>query len=209
MAMTSSARLRSAHRRRRHALRLIRLVAAAAVVGVLLHHALASSSPAALVGIVHDDDHAGLGTADGVVPDGVTVFDDRYPAVTRLDPDLLQALRSAAHDAARDGVEVEVNSGWRSPAYQQRLLEEAVAQYGSRAAAARWVATPATSEHVAGEAADVGADGATWLAAHGASYGLCPVYRNEPWHYELRPDAAEHGCPAPYADPAHDPRLQR
>jgi hypothetical protein len=27
-----------------------------------------------------------------VVPDGVTVFDDQYPDVANLDPDLLQAL---------------------------------------------------------------------------------------------------------------------
>ena len=40
-------------------------------------------------------------------------------------------------------------------------------------------------------------------------YGLCPVYGNEPWHYELRPDAVEYGCPAMYADPTHDPRMQQ
>jgi hypothetical protein len=38
---------------------------------------------------------------------------------------------------------------------------------------------------------------------------LCQIYRNEPWHYELRPVAIEHGCPAMYADPTHDPRMQR
>ena len=26
-------------------------------------------------------------------------------------------------------------------------------------------------------------------------YGLCQIYGNEPWHYELRPDAVDHGCP--------------
>jgi hypothetical protein len=31
---------------------------------------------------------------------------------------------------------------------------------------------------------------------------------NEPWHYELRPDAADHGCPSMYADASHDPRLK-
>ena len=36
---------------------------------------------------------ASLGVADGRVPDGVTVFDDSYPAVANLDPELLDALR--------------------------------------------------------------------------------------------------------------------
>ena len=44
---------------------------------------------------------------------------------------------------------------------------------------------------------------------HGAAYGLCQIYGNEPWHYELRPAAGDHGCPALYADPTHDPRMQR
>ena len=30
---------------------------------------------------------------------------------------------------------------------------------------------------------------AAWLSVHGAPYGLCQIYRNEPWHYELRPEA--------------------
>ena len=71
------------------------------------------------------------GVADGDVPDGATVFDDDYPAVANLDPHLLAALRAAATDAADDGVEFRVNSGWRSAAYQEQLLDEAVAKYGS------------------------------------------------------------------------------
>lgn len=149
------------------------------------------------------------GAADGVVPDGVTVFDQRYPAVTKLDPTLLVALRRAATDAGRDGVRFYVTSGWRSPAYQEHLLDDAVATYGSRERAAQWVATPTTSAHVSGDAVDLGhSDADSWLARHGAAYGLCQIYRNEPWHYELRPSAVHDGCPAMYADPAHDPRMQ-
>src|SRR4051812_419311 len=40
--------------------------------------------------------------ADGLVPDGVTAFDDESPAVTKLHPALLQALRKAARDADDD-----------------------------------------------------------------------------------------------------------
>jgi hypothetical protein len=127
--------------------------------------------------------------------------------VARLDPALLRALRRAANDAARDGVEFVVDSGWRSPAYQQRLLDEAVSSYGSEQEAARWVATPSTSAHVSGDAVDIGSAATAWLSEHGAAYGLCRIYGNEPWHYELRPDAIGRGCPAMYADPTDDPRM--
>ncbi|WP_079135096.1 MULTISPECIES: M15 family metallopeptidase [Streptomyces] len=152
----------------------------------------------------------GVGAADGVVPDGVTVFDDTYPAVAELDPQLLKALRRAAKDAASRGVTFHVNSGWRSPAYQNDLLRQAVARYGSAEEAARWVATAATSPHVAGKAVDVGGSRATeWLSRHGAAYGLCRIYENEPWHYELRTGATTGGCPRRYADPTRDPRMRQ
>jgi hypothetical protein len=151
-----------------------------------------------------------LGLEDGAVPTGTTVFDDGVPGVANLDPALLAALRRAAADAAADGVAFVVDSGWRSAAYQQRLLDEAVSDYGSEQEAARWVATPATSAHVSGDAVDIGPTaGAAWLSARGAAYGLCQTYGNEPWHYELRPDAIDHGCGAMYADPTHDPRMRR
>ncbi len=146
-------------------------------------------------------DHSGNGA--------ITVFDD-VPAVANLDTDLLSALRKAASDAAGDGVEFHVNSGWRSPERQEQLLNEAISKYGSATEAARWVATAEASAHVSGDAVDIGPSQATaWLSEHGAEYGLCQIYRNEPWHYELRPEAIEHGCPPMYADPTHDPRMQR
>ncbi|TQM43452.1 D-alanyl-D-alanine carboxypeptidase-like protein [Pseudonocardia cypriaca] len=151
-----------------------------------------------------------MGKADGVVPDGVTVSDDEFAAVAELDPALLKAVRRAAKAAARNGVTFYVNSGWRSPAYQNQLLREALAEYGSEKEAARWVATADTSPHVSGDAVDIGkSDAAAWLSEHGAEYGLCQIYRNEPWHFELRPDAADGGCPRMYADPTHDPRMQK
>ena len=40
---------------------------------------------------------------------------------------------------------------------------------------------------------------ALWLRQHGNRYGLCQIYANEMWHYEL---ATEPGgiCPRPIAD---------
>lgn len=149
-----------------------------------------------------------LGAAEGAIPDGTTVFDNDVPGVANLDPALLGALRRAATAAAGRGVELFVQSGWRSPGYQEQLLHEAIAQYGSEEEAARWVATPRTSAHVSGDAVDIGhGDAMTWLSERGAEFGLCQIYENEPWHYELRADATADGCPAMYADPTHDPRM--
>jgi LAS superfamily LD-carboxypeptidase LdcB len=140
----------------------------------------------------------------------VTVFDDQNPAVTNLDPALRAALRRAATEAADDRIVFHVNSGWRSAAYQAQLLRAAVAKYGSAKEAEKWVATPQTSAHVSGDAVDLGPSAAaSWLSRHGAAYGLCQIYRNEPWHFELRPQAAEHGCPAMYANPTQDPRMKQ
>ncbi len=151
-----------------------------------------------------------MGEGDGAVPDGTTVFDDGVPGVAKLDPALLSALRRAGTDAQLAGVTLYVDSGWRSPEYQERLLREAISTYGSAKEAARWVATPTTSSHVSGDAVDIGSsDARTWLSKHGATYGLCQIYRNEPWHYELHLDAIDHGCPPMYADATQDPRMQQ
>ena len=151
-----------------------------------------------------------LGEADGLVPDRTTVFDIDLPAVANLDPALLAALQRAAKEARNDRVELVVNSGWRSPRYQEELLRGAVSRYGSEEEAARWVGTPKTSAHVSGDAVDIGpARAVAWLAKRGARYGLCAIYRNEPWHFELVSDAADSGCPPMYADPTQDPRIQQ
>jgi zinc D-Ala-D-Ala carboxypeptidase len=198
--------------------RILRIVVAglfvviAAVIGALGHQSMASSSSTAAspIDVVRGEHRGALGEADGAVPDRTTVFDDEIPAVANLDPALVSALRRAATDAAHDGIRLFVDSGWRSPAYQEQLLHEAIAEYGSEEEAARWVATPNTSAHVSGDAADIGPfDAMAWLSEHGAQYELCQIYSNEPWHYELRPEAIDHGCPPRYADPAHDPRMQQ
>jgi hypothetical protein len=194
---------------------LVAIVAIAAALGYQLpasssSTATSSSTAGSPVHVPRREQSRSLGEADGAVPDGTTVFDDGIPGVANLDPALLDALRRAATDAADDGVVFVVDSGWRSPEYQEELLLAAIAKYGSEAAATRWVATPNTSAHVSGDAVDIGhAGAAAWLSEHGAAYGLCQIYRNEPWHYELRPEAIDDGCPAMYADPTRDPRMRR
>jgi len=214
MSQKASARTRTHKTLKPYAFGLV--VVAAAITATLAHQSTSSSAPS--FSEVPRADHGGATTevdgavteADGVLPDGVTVFDDRYPGVANLDPVLLQALREAATDAAHDGVELFVDSGWRSPEYQNQLFREAVSEYGSEEEAARWVATADTSAHVSGDAVDIGHfDATAWLSEHGAEYGLCQIYSNEPWHYELRPQAIDHDCPRTYADPTHDPRMQQ
>jgi len=195
------------------------VVVTAAIIGTLVDQLDApASSSARSFSDVRRGHHRGTATeddrvvteADGALPDGVTVFDDEFPGVVNLDPGLLQALRDAATDAADDGIEFYVNSGWRSPEYQNRLLREAISKYGSEQDAARWVATADTSAHVSGDAVDIGSfDATAWLSDHGAAYGLCQIYANESWHYELRPEAIDRGCPPMFADPTHDPRMQQ
>jgi D-alanyl-D-alanine carboxypeptidase len=213
---------------RRNRIRRIRvaglLVVIAAIAAALGYQSLASQSPtassyptasssspaASAIDVRRSKQRGALGEAGGAVPNGTTVFDDEIPGVANLDPALLGALRRAASDAAGDGVEFLVDSGWRSPEYQEQLLHQAVLKYGSEKQAARWVATPNTSAHVEGDAVDIGpVDATAWLSEHGAEYGLCQIYSNEPWHYELRREAIDHVCPRMYADPTHDPRMQQ
>jgi LAS superfamily LD-carboxypeptidase LdcB len=128
-----------------------------------------------------------LGTGVAVADvQALSPFDVQNPAVGNLDPNLLTAVQQAAGAAAADGLTVTITSGWRSPAFQQQLLDDAVATYGSMAIARQYVQTPEHSKHVLGQAVDVGGAGVDqWLIANGAQFGLCQIYANEIWHFEL------------------------
>lgn len=116
--------------------------------------------------------------------------------VTRLTPAVRRSVDLAIAAARADGVELRVASGWRSAEHQRRLHAEAVAKYGSAAAARRWVLPPEESAHVRGEAVDVAPpSGADWLARHGVRYGLCRRYANEPWHFERLAGPKGSACP--------------
>ncbi len=199
-----SRRVYSSAGRRRNARRraLARAVAAALV---LLALALAWSSigdhglPAAGGSAAGPPEGhpAKLGSRDGYVPVGASLpLSSGEPAVAKLDPALLAALRQAASDARADGITLRVNGGWRSARYQRELLRRAVRTYGSVEVARQYVLPPAQSSHVTGEAVDVGpSDAASWLSRYGSEYGLCQIYANEPWHFELA-TAPGGTCPA-------------
>lgn len=122
--------------------------------------------------------------AEGTV---VTLAEGDVPAIARLDPALLDALRRAETDAVATGAPAfQVTSGWRSEGYQRWLFDDAVERYASEEIARQFVATPETSSHVTGDAVDiVPLDAQLWLIEQGAQYGLCQIYANERWHFEL------------------------
>ncbi|OKI16975.1 peptidase M15 [Nocardiopsis sp. TSRI0078] len=141
---------------------------------------------------------------DGDLPDdlSVTPFDTGYPAVDKLDGALLEAVQEAARDALEEGIVLRVTSGWRSEEYQRHLFEEAVVRYGSREEARRFVDTSGESAHVTGEAIDIGpTDAADWVVRRGSAYGLCQVYANEIWHFELLTEPGG-DCPDLFSDAA-------
>ncbi|QIV80713.1 M15 family metallopeptidase [Mycolicibacterium frederiksbergense] len=132
----------------------------------------------------------------------LTAFDVADPAIGRLDPTLLAAVQNATSAAAAEGVTVTVTSGWRSPEFQQQLLDDAIVTYGSYAAARQYVQTPEQSRHVVGAAVDIGGPGADqWMITNGPRFGLCQIYANETWHFELTTDLFG-ACPALLPDAA-------
>lgn len=191
--MTTTARPVTA--RRRAVATAATLAIALIVVGAAVQQTLARASESGVTAA-----GATLTAADGVLARPAGVFDST-PAVARLDESLRAALESAAQEASADGVELRINSGWRSPAHQLALQHDAEQQHGSAQEAARWVASADDSRHVSGDAVDIGPwAAAEWLGAHGAAYGLCRVFDNEPWHFELQPQAPSAGCLPTYPD---------
>ncbi len=140
---------------------------------------------------------AATDTYGGWIPDGhpLSPFDASNPAIANLDPALLTAIQNAANAAKAQGVDLRINSGWRSKGFQQRLFDDAVRTYGSVDVARQFVASPDVSKHVVGQAVDVApVDADQWLIRNGVQFGLCQIYANELWHFELAVDP-QGNCP--------------
>ncbi|WP_426625494.1 M15 family metallopeptidase [Leifsonia sp. McL0607] len=139
---------------------------------------------------------------DGYIPDGASLtLDSDLPAIQRLDPQLLEALRAADSVAVEErGTTITIVDGWRSLRYQEYLFARAVQKYGSEHEAERWVKRGADSSHVSGQAVDIGtADAMDFLSRFGSEWGICQTYANEAWHFELATDPGGE-CPAMEAD---------
>jgi LAS superfamily LD-carboxypeptidase LdcB len=90
------------------------------------------------------------------------------------------AMRAAARAA---GVELHVNSAWRSYAKQAELRQLFLDGEGPQAA------PPGYSNHEAGEAVDIetaqGSNAAYWwLVSNAGRFGFRPTVATEPWHWE-------------------------
>ena len=133
------------------------------------------------------------------------------PGVAKLDPALLDALRRAATDAAarRASRSTSTAAGVRRT-YQEQLLRAGGHEVRLGRGGCPMGGHPRHVRARVGERGRPRAVQPRRLAVeHGATYGLCQIYRNEPWHYELRPEAVDHGCPPMYADPYARPATAR
>ena len=180
---------------------LVILGAAAVILAILRRAASSSSLPSDLTG--QNPEAPGGGriqdkrdppAADLVSVDGVQVHRGAAAA--------LALMRAAWVAQGGDPRRLRLLSGYRSSARQAVLFARAVEQYGSEAAARRWVAPPGSSAHQSGRAVDLDIDGGSlsssrvdamraapafkWLQANAAAFGFFP-YAAEPWHWEWNP----------------------
>ena len=94
-------------------------------------------------------------------------------------PDVAAAFDRMAAAAARAGIDLVINSAFRSDAEQARLWQQNPDP--------RWVAPPGTSLHRCATELDLGPSTAyAWLTAHAGGFGFLKRYPWEPWHYGLR-----------------------
>lgn len=94
-----------------------------------------------------------LSESDGSIV--TTPYQDKNGNNVRLNPAAAQGL-SRIYDLARaKGIDVRINSSYRSVEEQTRLWREALSKYGSAEEARRWVAPPGRSRHNSGGAIDM------------------------------------------------------
>lgn len=84
-----------------------------------------------------------------------TPFQDKNGNPVRLTPVAAQGLSRIYELAKARGIDVRVNSSYRSVEEQTRLWREALSKYGSAEEARRWVAPPGRSRHNSGGAIDM------------------------------------------------------
>ncbi len=116
--------------------------------------------------------------------------------VTPETGDALVAMASAAQE---EGLQLQVDSGFRSYGFQKRILEGLLAEGRPFLNAVRWTAPPGYSEHMTGRAVDFVPSDADfkdvaayrWLQDHAADFCFTETYPLgnaggfdwEPWHW--------------------------
>ena len=130
------------------------------------------------------------------------VFENRNIYVTR---ETREAFVRMAEAAASDGVELMVDSGYRSAAYQQKIFQRKMASGDDFYDIARWVAPPGYSEHMMGTTLDLvpsnwtfsGIPADRWLQENGGEFSFTQTYPQEshsgfswePWHWKYTGDS--------------------
>jgi len=134
--------------------------------------------------------------------DSAHTFEDYRIYVTRATRDAFAAMAAAAR---KDSVLLIVDSGFRSPGFQSRIIKRRLAAGEPFERIISMVAPPGYSEHHTGRALDLVPSEARfahtpayqWLQAHAADYGFYETYPEDPesphpweaWHWVFRADS--------------------
>ena len=140
------------------------------------------------------------------IPLGQTEIVEGSVRPNEIHPQVLARFLSAQAAAKEEGIEMVIDSGYRTTQTQEYLFNRAIKEHKTAEEAIKWVLPADLSRHPWGLALDVNLhhekSGASWLEANGATFGLCRVYENEWWHFEpliapggicppLKPDASQ------------------
>lgn len=131
------------------------------------------------------DSHGHSHGASSASSSGGTSSNGEVPAVTRQGKQIGQKIAAQFDQmvaaAAKDGVKLQIESGLRTHAEQEKLYQAYLNGTGNLAA------KPGTSNHESGEAIDYSnTPGAfDWLKKNAAKFGFHGNVPGEPWHYSL------------------------
>lgn len=119
-----------------------------------------------------------------------------------LEKGACRAFVRMAEQAARDGIELKVHSGFRSKGYQKKIFEQQLAKGRSFSDVVRFVAPPGYSEHALGVAIDLypsdwrfsSTPMYQWMVKNAARFGFSESYPHsspqgfpwEAWHWRYR-----------------------
>ncbi len=131
-------------------------------------------------------------------------YTDRFQRTQAMCAETWQAWQAMQDAAARDGIELEIISAYRSWAQQAAIWERKLAAGQAPEEILRWSAPPGLSEHHTGRALDLAAgedavlspafaesEACQWLRMHAARFGFHESYPSgnssgfqpEPWHW--------------------------
>lgn len=121
----------------------------------------------------------------------VLIVDNRLE-IEKLTIEMIEPYFALLQDADSQGVEIRINSGFRTYGEQKYLYDN----YKKGIAGFYLAAAPGKSNHQNGTALDIPVSGGPgspaydWLASNATSHGFVRTVKSEYWHWEYLPDAA-------------------